>query len=170
MSIVEENLKEILQKQEGLKEETIKILISQITKIVNKELKKKENKIVLLQDKITNLESDLDSKFKPNQTITLKIPQTRRPSDIGNLLNPELDEDNISIKTFRPDDDYSKDEIEDMILNRKIEKLDGIFERVTRENQEIQVQIQERLASVHKNQNFFDFIFSITENLFLFFP
>ena len=147
---MESKILEILESRK-LEETNITNISKERLELFNEELNKKEEEVTILKNRVANLESDLDSKFKPNQTITLKIPQTRRPI---NLLQPGHDDDDISFKSFRPDQNIAKDEIEDMILNRKIDKLDKLIEET---NNQIQEQIQRRLMALERINSPIDF-------------
>lgn len=122
-------------------------LTASLYSFLTEKISKKDKEISQLRDKLVKLEAELESKFKPNKTITLQIPQARRPEFEGDYLDPSLDKkmDNISIISFRPDEDYAPDSIEEMILDRKGEKVDQMILDVLKENESIQKQIELRL-------------------------
>lgn len=131
-------------KVSNISEEQIGLISPPLEELVKVKIMKKNAEIASLKDKLVKLEAELESKFKPNKTISLTIPQTMRPS---RFLDPKLDKqvDNLSITSFRPDEDDDPDIIEEMILDRKGEKLDQMIINVMKENRNIQQQIEERL-------------------------
>ena len=62
--------------------------------------------------------------MKPLRSITLQIPQTKRPSE---FLSPDDIEDCISCKTMRPDSDDSIEDVKLKECDKKIERLQELI-------------------------------------------
>ena len=108
-----------------------------LTKIHSKFFKSQEDENITLKDKLVKLEAQFESHFRPNKTICLQIPQTRRPKLPEHLDAPDNEEDKISIKSFRPDEEASEMEVFEEVMDRKIDKLDGMIEGILEVNKRL---------------------------------
>lgn len=184
---IQENIKKILE-NENLTQNQILKITTQVIETVQKEIKKHKEKITVLKSKVANLESELDSKFKPNKSIILKIPNARRPNNkIPDIiqptqipqtrrpesetddffLKPDFEDDQISIISFRPDEGLDEEDVREIVLDKKMEAVDRVIEKVSKENQEIQEQIQMRLAYANRTQFPVDFALLVVINFSL---
>ena len=94
---------------------------NQVTKELQEELYEEKNNLALLR-------ANYEATMKPTRSITLQIPQTKRPSD---LLSPDDVEDCISVKTMRPCSDDSLEDIKLKECDKKIERLNGLLQGLT---------------------------------------
>ena len=94
-----------------------------------------QGEVAELKSKLLILQSEFDSKFPQNATISLPIPGFLRVKD----------EDEISIKSFRPEDDDTDETVARKERERKCLKMEQIIAKVNQKPREEESKKQEEI-------------------------
>ena len=92
-----------------------------------------QGEVAELKSKLLILQSEFDSKFPQNATISLPIPGFLRVRD----------EDEISIKSFRPEDDDTDETVAQKERERKCLKMKQIIAKVNKKSSKEESQKEE---------------------------
>lgn len=94
-----------------------------------------------------SLEAEFQSKFEKDKSLLLQIPGTK-PSH----LKP-MEEDDDSAKSFRPDEEDTKADVDRKLLERKMEKLQEKVEGQAKQMKELEGGIHQEPKEQHYHQH-----------------